>query len=112
MIIEPIHFELKDGRKALLRSPEEGDIPEMLDFLYRSAGETEFIIRYPEECGKYTYEGEKELFGRSNDSPYEAMLVCIADGKIAGTSQITFNNSIKTKHRSNVAITLLREFWN
>ena len=112
MVVNEIWFDMKDGRKALIRSPREEDIPGMLDFLYRSAGETEFIIRYPEECGKYTYEGEKALFERLNDSPYEAMLVCIVDGKIAGASQIAFNSSIKTKHRSNVAIALLREFWN
>ena len=53
MIIREIEFVLKDGRKALLRSPRDEDIPGMLDYLYISAGETEFILRYPEECGNY-----------------------------------------------------------
>ena len=48
MIIEPVEFTLKDGRKALLRSPRDEDIQSMLDYLRVSAGETEFIIRYPE----------------------------------------------------------------
>ena len=62
MIIQEIEYTLKDGRKALIRSPKDEDIPGMLDYLYVSAGETEFILRYPEECGKYTPEGEKALF--------------------------------------------------
>jgi hypothetical protein len=84
MIIQEIVFTLKDGRPALLRSPRDEDVRGVLDYLYVSAGETEFILRYPEECGKYTAEGEKELFDRINASDHEAMLVCLVDGKVAG----------------------------
>ena len=84
MIIRDIEFTLKDGRKALIRSPRDEDIQGMLDYLYISAGETEFILRYPEECNKYTPEGEKALFDRVNASENEAMLVCLVDGKVAG----------------------------
>lgn len=59
MIIKDITFTLKDGRQALIRSPRDEDIQGMLNYLYISAGETEFILRYPEECSKYTAEGEK-----------------------------------------------------
>ena len=112
MIIKDTEFTLKDGRKALLRSPKDEDIWGVLDYLYVSAGETEFILRYPEECGKYTYEGEKALFDRINASDNEAMLVCIVDGKVAGNCQIAWKTGIKTRHRASVAIALLKEFWN
>ena len=112
MIIKDTAFTLKDGRKALLRSPKDEDIQSVLDYLYVSAGETEFILRYPEECGKYTYEGEKALFDRINASDNEAMLVCIVDGKVAGNCQIAWKTGLKTRHRASVAIALLKEFWN
>ncbi len=112
MIIEDIEYRLKDGRKALIRSPKDEDIQGMLDYLYISAGETDFILRYPEECSKYTAENEKKLFDRINKSSNEAMLVCLVDGKVAGNCQITWSEGIKTRHRANVAIALLREFWN
>ena len=112
MIIKDSEFTMKDGRKALLRSPKDEDIQGVLDYLYVSAGETEFILRYPEECGKYTYEGEKALFDRINASDNEAMLVCIVDEKVAGNCQIAWKNGIKTRHRASVAIALLKEFWN
>ena len=112
MIIRDIEFTLKDGRKALLRSPRDEDIPGMLDYLYVSAGETDFILRYPEECGKYTAEGEKALFDSVNASPNDAMLVCLVDGKVAGNCQIAWKPGIKTRHRAAVAIALLKEFWN
>ncbi|MBR3334438.1 MAG: GNAT family N-acetyltransferase [Clostridia bacterium] len=112
MIIKDTAFTMKDDRKALLRSPKDEDIQGVLDYLYVSAGETEFILRYPEECGKYTYEGEKALFDRINASDNEAMLVCIVDGKVAGNCQIAWKTGIKTRHRASVAIALLKEFWD
>ena len=85
MMIRDIDFMLKDGRHALIRSPRDEDIQGMLDYLYISAGETEFILRYPEECSKYTAEGEKKLFDRINASDNEAMLVCLVEDKVIGT---------------------------
>ncbi len=112
MIIEDVWFELKDGRKALLRSPKEEDIESTLEYLVISAEETEYILRYPEECGKYTAEGEKILFEQKNASPNEAMIMCIVDGKVIGNCEINFFKGIKTRHRANVAIALRSEFWN
>jgi RimJ/RimL family protein N-acetyltransferase len=112
MIIREFEFTLKDRRKALIRSPKEEDIQGMLDYLYQSAEETDFVLRYPEECSRYTAEGERELFDRINRSDTEAMLVCIVEGIVAGNCQITWNNRIKTRHRASVAIALLRDYWN
>lgn len=112
MVIDDIEYTLKNGRKALIRSPKDEDIQGMLDYLYISAGETDFILRYPEECNIYTAENEKALFDRINQSDNEAMLVCIIDGKVAGNCQITWSGKIKTRHRASVAIALLSEFWN
>ena len=111
MILQDIAFALKDGRSALIRSPRDEDIPGMLDYLNISAGETEFILRYPEECGKYTPEGEKALFDRVNAAGNEAMLVCLVEGRVAGNSQIMWSRAIKTRHRASVAIALLKEYW-
>ena len=50
MLIQNKKFKLKDGRYAILRSPREDDAPALLDYLITTAGETDFLIRYPEEC--------------------------------------------------------------
>ena len=112
MIINDIYFDLKDGRKALLRSPKEEDVDGTLEYLRISAGETNFILRYPEECAKYTPESEKALFERKNASPNEAMIMCIVDGRVVGNCEISFRTNLKTKHRASVAIALISEFWN
>lgn len=112
MKIQDIHFTLKDGRQALLRSPGEEDVESTLEYLRISAGETEFILRYPEECGKYTAEAEKLLFEHKNASNYDAMILCIVDGKVAGNCEISFHKAIKTRHRADIGIAILKEFWN
>ena len=112
MLVKDIEFTLKDGRKAILRSPGDEDIQGVLDYLYVSSGETDFILRYPEECKKYTPEGEKALFDRMRTAENETMLVCLVDGKIAGNCDVRWSTMLKTRHRATVAIALLKEYWN
>jgi len=111
MRIQEFTFTMKDGRTAVVRSPEEKDIMPMLDYLRTVAGETDFLMNYPEETSRYTPEGEKALFERVNASDLEAMLVCTVDGLIAGNCMITFNGRIKTRHRAGIAIAIKREYW-
>lgn len=112
MVIDDVKFLLKDGREAVLRSPREEDVESTLEYLCTSAGETEFILRYPEECSKYTPEGERTLFEQRNASPNAAMLMCVVDGKVIGNCEISFYTGMKTKHRATVAIALISKFWN
>ena len=112
MTIKPFDFKLKDGRTATILSPREEDINGVIEYLKISAGETEFILRYPEECDKYTYEAEKALFERKNASEDEAMLICIIDGKVAGNCSVSgVGNKRKIRHRCSMAIALYQEFW-
>lgn len=112
MIIDEVRFKLRDGREALLRSPKEEDVESTLEYLVVSAGETDFILRYPEECGKYTPEGEKKLFEQKNESSNEAMIMCVVDSKVVGNCGISFFKGMKTKHRASIGIALISEFWN
>ena len=112
MIIDEVRFKLRDGREALLRSPKEEDVESTLEYLVVSAGETDFLLRYPEECGKYTPEGEKKLFEQKNESPNEAMIMCVVDGRVVGNCEISFFKGMKTKHRASIGIALISEFWN
>ena len=112
MIIQDIEFTLKDGRNAVIRSPREEDIPAILDYLVVTAGETDFLTRYPEECREYTPELEKAFIDRINASDNEIMLLCLVEGKMAGNSRILWNTDIKTRHRANIGIALMSDSWN
>lgn len=112
MIIDEVRFKLRDGREVLLRSSKDEDVESTLEYLVVSAGETDFILRYPEECGKYTPEGEKKLFEQKNESSNEAMIMCVVEGRVVGNCEISFFKGMKTKHRASIGIALISEFWN
>lgn len=112
MLTREVPFLLKDGRKAVLRSPQERDVPGLLKYLTISAGETDFIVRSPEECGKYTPEKEAQWIEQNNASENTAVLVCEVDGKIAGNCEIRRSPSLKVRHRATIGIALLSEFWS
>ncbi len=102
---------LKNGREALFRSPRAEDAVPMMAFLKTVAGETEFILRYPEECNDPEEEEAAFLTGILQ-SDTKLMIACEIDGEIAGNCQIMFQGRIKTRHRARVAISVLQKYWN
>ena len=111
MVITEKEFRLKNGQLALLRSPLEEDADEMLHFIRKASGETEFLLKYPEEFDDYTHEKECGLLRGAGDDSDRAMIACFIDGKAAGNCMIAFHCGKKERHRANVAIAVLREYW-
>uniref|UniRef100_UPI0034DD0903 hypothetical protein n=1 Tax=Lactococcus sp. TaxID=44273 RepID=UPI0034DD0903 len=97
MEISKILFNLKSGSEVEIRSPKESDVEKVISYLFKTAGETEFIYRYPEECYIYTPEKEMLLFKKINESETEAMLLCLKDNEVIGDCRISWNKRIKTK---------------
>ena len=110
MIYTEKQIVFKDGRTAILRSPSPDDAAQMLEFLSTTAGETPFLIRYPEECTE-TDEQEAAFLQKMIDSPIDMMIVCEVDGKLAGNCRLARHGRIKTRHRAGVSIALTKEFW-
>lgn len=111
MIYKSKEIQLKDGRTALFRSPKEEDAAKMAEYLKTAAGETNFILRYPEECTE-TVEEERKFLMNILESETAMMIVCEVDGAIAGNCQLMFKPRIKVRHRASVAIALLKPYWN
>ena len=101
---------LKNGKKAILRSPDGGDAQKLIAFLIRSAGETEYLLCYPEEREMPEAVAEKMLDSVLY-SPYDMMISCFVDEKIVGNAQITIKREIKTSHRATLALAVLGDMW-
>lgn len=110
MLYQEKTIRLKNGIHALFRSPTASDAQEMLDYMKTCATETNFILRYPEECVE-TAEQEAAFLEGINNSETRIMIVCQIDGRIAGNCQLAFGNRIKTSHRSSAAIGLIQKYW-
>ena len=93
MVFNEIKIMLKDGRSALLRSPCEDDAEEMLEFIIQASGETDFLMKFPEEFADFTVEQEKEFINNAYHGSNSMMIACIVDNKFANiTNDINFAN--------------------
>lgn len=110
MRFEPKTLTLKDGSAAVLRAPRIDDAPVMLDFLLAISTETEFTMRYPEEC-TLTLAQEEQFIQSRIDGDHCVMLVCEVDGEFAGNCELMLHTFMKTRHRGEIAIALKQKFW-
>jgi len=101
---------LKDGRIAIFRTPSPADAADMVEYMRRTAGETDYLLRTPEEV-TMTNSEEEAFLKRIAESECDCMIVCTVDGKLAGNCQISRHNKRKNSHRADVMIALLEEFW-
>lgn len=112
MIFSSVSFTLKDGRSAILRSPDPvRDAADLVQYLYDTAADTPFVLRTPEEVSM-TVEGEERFLEAVVDSDTDCMILCEVDGRIAGNCHLSFRTKMKVRHRSEVAIALRKEYWN
>ena len=111
MIFEPKQITLKNGEDALFRSPVAADAAQMLEYLKTTSAETDFVLRYPEEC-TMTQEQEVTFLQGIVDSPNTVMILCEIDGKIVGNCCLSFHSFLKTRHRAEIAIGIVRSHWN
>ena len=116
MFFEPKAITLKDGRSAVLRSPEPDDAEEMLEFLRMASSETDFLLRSTEDEITMTVEGERNYLERAAGSPDNLMICCFvgedeASRVLAGNCALSFNSRRKTAHRASIGIALKKEFW-
>ena len=111
MIFEARTITLKDGRICTLRPVQPDDAAGLIEYMVRTAGETEFVLRYPDEVS-YTEEQEREILNNILNDPGHVMMIGIVDGKIAGNCGISgVGMKRKIRHRCSLAITLYREYW-
>ena len=111
MILQPKQIKLKDGRVAVLRTPEVEDADALLAFITKACGETDFLARYPEEWAGMPPEREQAWINGLRNSKNDLAIVCLVDGKLAGNCEIDFKSGIKMGHRASVAIAILQEYW-
>ena len=112
MRFESLTITLTDGRTAVLRNPDpEADAAALICHLRQIFSETEFLLRYPEECN-WTEAQERDILSSGNADDSRLMLVCEVDGEIAGMCGLSLFQQIKFRHRASLDIGLKKRFWN
>lgn len=112
MKFEERELVLKDGRTCILKPTSPEYAQEMIDYMKKTAGETDFLLRYPDEVN-FTLEKEKEILSGLLENPYAVMMMAIVDGHVAGNGSINgIGYKRKICHRCSLAIALYKEYWN
>ena len=111
MKFKPEKFKLKDGRICDIREIHVNDAKDMVEYLKIVNGESDFMNSYPDEITMTAEEEEKMILG-FNKSDTTLMLVVEMEGWIIASGTIMRLGKIKMRHRGNVAVAVLKEFWN
>ena len=102
---------LKDGRICVLRPNGPDLADQMLEYLKKTSGETEFLIRNEDEVNE-TREDIETVLGRGLENPYNIAMAAIVDGKLTGVGRVFgIGAQRKYRHRCSLAIALYKEFW-
>jgi RimJ/RimL family protein N-acetyltransferase len=102
---------LKDGIECLFRSPRASDAPAMNDYIRCISSETDFILRYPEECTESDQQ-EADWLEAIYHSPHQLLITAFDGDYVLGNCQINMNQRLKTRHRASFAIGIRKAYWN
>ncbi|MBQ8497767.1 MAG: GNAT family N-acetyltransferase [Clostridia bacterium] len=111
MIFNEKTITLKNGTIAVLKSPSIGDGEKMLNYIKTACGETDFLLRYPEEWEGFSIENEEKWIKNIRNSNNNLAITCYIDGEVAGNGEISFRMGKKAGHRASLAIAILKKYW-
>ena len=110
MIYEEKEFVVKDNIKVILKTPNKEDAKEVLDFIVRICGQTDFLLSSPED--KKFNVADEERWIESYKESKNYFVCAYVDGKLVGDCNLDFRSHLKDKHRALVGIGIDKEYWN
>ena len=111
MITEEKRIILKNGKEAVFKTAEILDAEKMLSYIRQASGETDYLVRYPEEWTS-SVSDEERWIKNFRESENVVNITCFIDGEIAGNCEISFRTGIKNSHLAGIGIAILRDYWN
>lgn len=103
---------LKNGKSCLLIPAAPDRAADMIEYLRTVSGETEFLLRYPDEV-TFTEEKERKILENKINSPRELMMNALIDGEIGGNCSVSSRGEPRRiRHSCEFAIALKKKFWH
>lgn len=94
----------------LIREANIEDAENIIEYIKIVSDETDFLISDSSERN-FTVKKEKEFLQNMQNSILEKMFLCEIENKIVGICSIEGVNKIRIKHRVDLAITVLKNYW-
>ncbi len=112
MIFEEKEIILKDGTKAILKTPEVCDAEQLLSCIKTASGETSFLLQDAEDWNDMTVQKEEKWLANNRESENNLLIACYIGGSVVGSCDITFYNGKKNFHRAGIGISIIKKYWN
>ena len=102
---------LKDNTIVDIREALPSDASKLIEYFKQVGNETTYLIM--DQTGlKLTVEEEEVYLKKANDSVNTKYFLAISKGKIIGEVALRGHDSPKTKHNTDLGITVLKEYWH
>jgi len=104
-------IQLNNGKICILRSPNCEDAQAILYHMILTSGETENMLRYPDEI-TITEVAERAYLSDIESSPDAIMISAVVDGKIIANAGFNPVSKLeKCRHRAEFGISIQKEYW-
>lgn len=103
-------FKLKDGSLCTVREARKEDAEKLLKYIKAAFGESDYLLRYPEEA-TWTIEEEGKILENFRNSKNTIMLIGIINDEVIAAANIGALKFMKNKHRTNIGISIAKEHW-
>lgn len=103
------NMELADGRVIVLRDPEVGDAPAMVQYAHRVLTESNDLLMEPDEFA-FTTEQEQQWIAEHRDHPRSFALLADCEGKVIGLLDFRVTERRRERHRGSFGVSLRAAF--
>lgn len=93
-----------------IRLDQKEDAKEMLEYLKKVGGETDFLL-FGNEGIPLSLKEEETLLERMNQSPYAKMYIVKDKDLIIGNASIHTSTKPRIQHKAELAISVLKSYW-
>lgn len=102
---------LPSGETLLLRSLGTQDAQESIRIIRKSAGETDFMMRYEDEW-TISIDQQRELLAKAEHAPKSLMLGAFLDGRLVGVGNFKPSHPAdRARHRAGLGLSVLKSHW-
>lgn len=103
-------YELKDGRRLALRQVRGTDAAELLRFLNRVGGESDYLL-FEENGMTLTEEQERQFIHRFHENERSKMLIGTIDGAVAVVGTLAAASYPRQGHVAELSLCVGKEYW-
>lgn len=104
-------IHLKNGQAVTIKEGSPEDAPELVDYLTKIGGESDFLTFGPGEFS-ISVEEEELILEESLAAKNKLMLLALKGNKVIGCLHFVGGARARTQHSGELGVTVLKEYWN